>query len=973
MIQTVRVKTIIGSDLLGQGVFANIKHTFPKTLVTGVVTCRVFRLEGATIDQAKLLSEKLLAEPINQTYTINKPILKDVDQVIEIAYKPGVMNPEVASIIKIADDLGISLTTADASIEYGFFGKLTKKDAQDLVTKLRLFNPLIEHIVTTQPQTLLISGTVGPTTRINIREMTDNALIELSKDKLFLSLEELKIIQAYFQKIKRDPTDCELETLAQTWSEHCAHKTFKAKLIVDGKQKEPLMTRLKKQALQHKKNIVSAFVDNSGVMDFYDGYAINGKAETHNSPSAIEPYGGAMTGSGGVFRDVVGTGLGAKAIASTDIFCFAPPDLPKDQLPDGCLPPDYILKRCVTAVKDYGNRVGIPTNNGSFHFHKDFRAKPTVLVGAYGILPKKDAQKGSPKKGDQVLVIGGKTGRDGIHGATFSSGEMTHRTINVNATAVQIGNAIEEKRTFDVILEARDKGLIRAMQDCGAGGFSSAIGEMGENLGVSVDLSLAPVKYPGLCPWEIWVSESQERMALAIPKEKVNQFLDICKKYNVTAANLGYFDGSKKLNVYYGKEKVCELDMQFIYNGLPQRTMIARRSAGDASPLISEVARKGLLRGGLTSEQDWIGTLKKILSHGNICSKEPIVRMYDHNVQGTNAMHPYGGVGFNAPNDAAVVKPLLNKPYGVIISHGLNPILNTFDPYWGSIWAATEAIANYVSVGGDYKNATLINNYIWPFPDEESLWSLDQSVTAVCDFMKTLQIPVISGKDSLSSTYRGKDGSVIKIPPTLCISVFGKIPDVTKTVSTDFKKVDSTIVLVGKMDFPAMAGSVYHDIILGSPDSIGTTPESSIPHIYLKILPQTLDAIHNGIQRGEILACHDISEGGLGTTIFEMCLGGGIGANLSASQHLRGDPQDPSEVDALAKHPDQFLFNETAGCFIVEVENEEIAKQLFKNVPHAIIGKTKKELTISPENLPSISIETLKNAWQKPMKEIFSQ
>src|SRR3989344_6349743 len=328
--------------------------------------------------------------------------------------------------------------------------------------------------------------------------------------------EKKKVIQNYFEKLKRDPTDLELETLAQTWSEHCAHKTFKAKIILDGKEKEPLFKRLKDEALKYGNNIVSAFVDNAGVMDFYDGWAINGKAETHNAPSAIEPYGGAMTGSGGVFRDVVATGQGAKTLMSTDIFCLAPPSMDKSKLPVGTLPPDYILKRVVAAVRDYDNRVGIPTNNGSFHFHEDFRAKPIVLVGAYGILPKDKAQKGEPRIGDIAVVIGGKIGRDGIHGATFSSGQMSERTMKVNATAVQIGNAIEEKRVFDAILEARDKNLITAVQDLGAGGFSSAIGEMGEITVVTVHLEKAPLKYQGLSPWEIWVSESQERMLIIL-------------------------------------------------------------------------------------------------------------------------------------------------------------------------------------------------------------------------------------------------------------------------------------------------------------------------------------------------------------------------------------------------------------------------------------------------------------------------
>ncbi len=999
MIQTVRVQTIIGKD----PTYETIKQ------VAAVKTARVYRLEGVTEKEAVLLAEKLFSESINQIYTINKPILHQANQVIEIAYKPGVMNPEVASIVKASDDLGIKhLIAADASWEYGFFGNITKEEVINIIKKLKLFNPLTEHIITETPTTLIIKGHIGKTQTIPLRGMSDNQLLLLSKDKLFLSLEELRSIQTYFKNLQRYPTDVELETIAQTWSEHCAHKTFKAKLIVDGVEKEPLFSRIKSEALKHKKNIVSAFVDNSGVMQFYDGYAICGKGETHNSPSAIEPYGGAMTGVGGVFRDIVGTGHGAKPIASTDIFCFAPVDLDEKELPVGSLPPLYLLKNVVKGVKDYGNRMGIPTNNGSVHFHKDFRAKPTILVGSYGILPIKKAQKGKPKTGDIIIAIGGKTGRDGIHGATFSSAEMTDKTITVNATAVQIGNAIEEKRMFDALLEARDKNLIRALQDCGAGGFSSAIGEMGEDLGVTIHLEKAPLKYKSLSPWEIWVSESQERMIAAIPKQKLAAFINICKKYNVEYANLGQFDNDQKLKIFFGDDQICNLDMNFLHHGYPRRTMIAtkpklhlrgassarlagalasRRSSGLAKRVTSEVAKRqtpGRWRSNdfdsfkvdiPKSEKEWITILEKVLSNGNICSKEPIVRRYDHTVQGTNAMQLYSGELLDGPNDAAIVRPILSKAYGMIISHGLNPILNTFDPYWGSIWASTEAIANYVAVGGDYKTASLINNYVWPFPDEESLWSLDRSVDAVCDFMKTLGIPVISGKDSLSSTYKGKNGEVIKIPPVLCMSVFGKIPNVAKTVSADFKKNNSLIYLVGSMDFSAMAGSIYFDVLetprtVAKASDFGLLRGGRIPHVNLKQLPKTLDAIHHAIQKNAILACHDISEGGIITSLFEMCVGGNNGADIHLGR-WRGSDLDSSEVE----RPDFLLFNETAGCFLVEVENENTAKTFFKNVPHIFLGKTQKEkvITVSQENnhLFSAQLETLKHAWQTQMKEIF--
>lgn len=937
MIHTVRVISINeNEDLKGIGVMRETKNS----KVSKVRSVKVYRLEGIDKKTAKYLAERLLSESINQRYTIDEQAF-NAKSGIEIAYKPGVMNPEVASVLKSAKDLGIKLLAADASSEFYFFGKIGREEVAEIIGKLQLYNPLIEYIIQKPPKTLLIAGKIGPTSIIPLRKMSNEELMALSKDKLFLNLEEMKVIQSYFTKLKRDPTDCELETLAQTWSEHCAHKTFKANLIVDGKRKQPLIERIKKEALKHDKNIVSAFGDNSGVMKFYDGYSICGKVETHNSPSAIEPYGGAMTGSGGVFRDILGTGQGAKAIASTDIFCFANPDMSNKLLPSGCLPPDYLLKRVVAGVRDYGNRMGIPTNNGSIHFHDDFRAKPTVIVGAYGIIPTKMAQKGKPVSGDLIIAVGSKTGRDGVHGATFSSGEMTDKTISINSSAVQIGNAIEEKRTFDAILEARDQGLIRAITDCGAGGFSSAIGEIGSKIGVKVDLSKAPLKYHGLSPWEIWVSESQERMILAVEKKNLKKLILICKKYNVEASVMGNFTSDKKLKVYYGKKLVADLSMQFLHNGLPQRTMVAKKfdiKLSDKQPKQPK------------TEKEWIVSFKKVLSHGNINSKEPIVRLYDHSVQGTNDLQSYGGENLDGPNDSPVLRPFLEKKYGMIISHGLNPILNRIDPYYGSIWAGIEALSNYVAVGGNIEDASLINNYIWPFPDEESLFSLDRSVDAVVDLMKTFKIPVISGKDSLSSTYR-KGDTVIKIPPVLCISVFGKIPDASKTVTSDFKKTDSVICLVGNLDQDSMGGSVYFDVnnLLGD----------KVPKIDLPQFGKTAKAIYKGILNGEILSCHDISEGGLITSVFEMCVGGDMGINLKLKTKDRTD---------------YFLFNETAGAFVVEVENEQIAKSLFKNISFRIIGETKKEKNIEVANsnkLFSANLYDLKKVWQEPMRRMF--
>lgn len=926
-------------DVRGQAVAEEAQRTIGIPGLEKVKTSRVYRLEDITNEIASRLARVLFAEEINQRYTINQPLITDTPHVVEVAYKPGVMNPESASIVKAAKDMSIDLVAADSSTEYGFYGSMPREKVDQVVEKL-LVNKTVERVVYETPETLQITGETGPISTVPVREATEEELTELSRDKLFLSLSEMRVIQQYFRSIGRDPREAELEVIAGRESEHCGHKTFKARVMVDGKEKPPLYERIKVEARKHFGDlVVSAFVDNSGVMKFYEGQTICGKVETHNSPSAIEPYGGAMTGSGGVFRDILGTGEGAKVVISTNMFCFAPWDMDRKKLPAGCLDPDYLQRRVVAGVRDYGNRMGIPTNNGSVHYHDDFRAKPTVIVGAYGILPENKSHKGVPHVGDLVVVVGGRTGRDGIHGATFSSGEMTERTINVNSSAVQIGHAIEEKRMFDAILEARDKGFVRAITDCGAAGFSSAIGEMAEDVGATVDISNAPLKYQGLAPWEIWMSESQERMILAIPSEKIDEFKKTCHKFNTEATVLGHFDSSHKLTVKYKDQTVVDLDYEFLKNGFGQRTMMAHWEKPQFDEAIPELPT------------NWIDTLKRVLAHGNVCSKEPIVRQYDHGVQGTNALPPFSGENFDGPNDAVVVTPILGKPYGMVKSHGMNPILNRIDPYWGSIWVTAEAMANYVAVGGNPSEAVLVNNYIWPFPDEESMGSLDRSVDAVVDCMAALERPVISGKDSLSSTYRGKDGQVIKIPPVLCMSVFGRIPDVEKTITSDLKKVGSTLVLVGQLD-KNMGGSTYYDIngLVGN----------EVPKVDLETLPKVLKSVHEAIKSGKVLACHDVSEGGIVGSFTEMAFGGNIGVEVTLNAQER---------------PDMFLFNETAGCFIIEVEDSEVVEKLFGDIPYIVLGRTTdaKQIKVrfGENELFSASIDEVKQAWQEPLRRIF--
>lgn len=935
-------------DSLGEGVLYDIKNALGISTIDKVRVAKVYRLQGINKDESLTIAQKLLAEDVFQNYTLDEPIFKEYDALIEVAYKPGVMNPEASSILKSVEDLGIkSLLAVDSSREYAFYGEGANKENIALIINKLLVNKTVERIVIEKPQQLLIEGTPGKTQIIPLLDMNEEELMVLSKDALFLNLEEMLTIQNYFKDLGRNPTDCEIETLAQTWSEHCGHKTFRASLIVNGKEKEPLLKRLKKSTEKANHPLVlSAFVDNSGVIEFFEGQAICGKVETHNSPSAIEPYGGAMTGSGGVFRDIMGTGKGAKVVASTDMFCFAPPQMDAEDIPEGCLHPHYLLRRVVTGVKDYGNRMGIPTNNGSVHFHEDFRAKPSIIVGAYGILPADGATKGEPKAGDLAVVLGGRTGRDGIHGATFSSGEMTSRTIEVNSSAVQIGNAIEEKRTAEALLEASKRGIIQAVTDCGAGGFSSALGEMGEEIGVKVYLEKAPLKYPGLSPWEIWLSESQERMVLAVSPDKIEELLEICRSYNVEATVLAEFTGDANLTVSYENEIICSLSMDFLHNGLPQRQM---KACWQKPQFVQNTSNLDF-----ESSKEWEEIYQRLMAHLDVCSKEPIVRVYDHGVQGSSALPPFGGEKEDGPNDAVILAPILGKDYGMVISHGLNPVLNNIHPYWGSLWSATEAVANAVAVGANPKDLCLIDNFIWPFPDEESLGALDLAVDACVDFVEATGMPFISGKDSLSSTYRGKDGQIIKIPPVLCVSVFGRILDIKNTLSSDFKEVGSKIYLVGKRNAKELAGSVFYQL-MGLEDE-------NLPQVDLKIFPEVCEALYNSTLKGKILSCHDISEGGLACSVAEMCFGGNMGLSLEI----------PKEITAL-----DFMFNETAGCFVVETKPDTNLEDLFKNLPCILIGKTLKEEAISlskdQKQLFKIDLEKLKEAWQKPMKEVFGE
>ena len=953
-------------DVEGAGVLAEINDLGIDS-VDEVRVMKVYKLEGLDDAEVERVTELLLVEKLWQEYEVTRSLDHDIkgsQRVVEIARKPGVMDTEIESIMKAVRDMGImNLQMAGTGKKYIFEGDLSDEELE-LITNKILMNKIVDRVITEPEVSLMIKGTRAETETISIREMDDVQLMQLSKDKLWLNLDEMHKIQDYYLQEDKDPTDVEIETLAQTWSEHCCHKTFTADLVINGKKKPTLMSRIKAATKKVNRDwCLSVFTDNAGVIDFNEQYAICGKAETHNSPSAIEPYGGAMTGSGGVFRDIVACGLGAKVLVSTDMFCFAPPNLDSKLVPPGCLHPRRLLKEVVRGVKDYGNRMGIPTNNGSVHFHEDWRAKPTVIVGSYGIMPKKYVKKKKLRPDDVIISVGGKTGRDGIHGATFSSGSMTDRTGTVSSSAVQIGNPIEEKRMFDAILVCRDRDLLRFVQDCGGGGYSSAIGEVAEELGAVVYLDQVPLKYPGLASWEIWISESQERMILIVDPDKVMEVEQIMADYNVEATVLGKLTGDKRLRLYYEDQLEADLDVDFLHHGRPQIEKYGTYKENKAT------------EPSLKKPKNYLRLMKSVLESWDICSKEAIVRQYDHEVQGTSVLKPFVGKFKDAPNDAVVIAPWegitkdgsdpkrRNTPWrvrtGMAVAHGMIPVYNKIDPYWGSAAAIDEAVRNLVAVGVDPDKIALLDNFIWPTPDEESLGDLDRSVDACYETAVSFKMPFVSGKDSLSSTYKASDGTVIKIPPTLCISAFAPVKDIYKTITADLKQPGNYLFVVG-VTKKELGGSAYY----GLHKELG----NSVPkHDSIEAL-RLYKTLHKAIKQRLVVAAHDCSEGGLGVAVAEMCFG-----EWGAEIALDKMPISGKDIERA----DFRLFSESNSRLVVEVMKSKVSqfKQLMQKISYGQLGKVarKPNLVVRYQNklLFDVKTQELKKSWKRPMEKVF--
>jgi phosphoribosylformylglycinamidine synthase II len=911
------------------------------------------------------VAEKCIVRPLPATAETQVTELRG-KSLLNVLFKPGVTDNVGLTAMSALTDLGLPVSTVATCRKYWINSDAKPADLDRLSAKV-LSNEAIEHVISGPlPLKTIALGTEYKfkLTIIPIRGMNDEALAKLSKEgQLYLSVVEMQTIRDYFVSLDRDPTDIELETVAQTWSEHCSHKTLGGRIRYRDENGERRFESMLKEtvfaATQELRKragaddwCVSVFKDNAGVVTFNDEYDVCIKVETHNHPSALEPYGGANTGLGGVIRDPLGTGLGAKPVCSTDVFCFASPDTPYSELPPGVLHPKTVMRGVVSGVRDYGNRMGIPTVNGAVYFDDRYVGNPLVYCGNVALIPVGKWKK-HVEVGDLVVAVGGKTGRDGIHGATFSSAELTENSEMLSGGAVQIGNAITEKMLMDVILAARDRGLYNAITDCGAGGFSSAVGEMGEETGAEVWLEKCPLKYSGLSYTEIWISEAQERMILAVPEGKWNEFHTLCASEGVEATVIGKYTGSQRLVLKYNGEEVGNLAMEFLHDGRPP---VVREAVYEAQPETNALKPSA----GNSQTKSVSATLDAILGSLNVCSKEWIIRQYDHEVQAGSVVKPLVGVANDGPSDAAVVRPDLGSQRGLAISCGMNPRLGDLDPYWMAASAIDEAVRNCVAVGADPKKIAILDNFCWGNTERpETLGSLVRASLACHDVAIAFGTPFVSGKDSLNNEFKYFEGgkqTVITIPSSLLITALGQLETVEQAVTMDLKEAGNVLLLVGETK-DEMGGSHYA-LVNGLTGGL-------VPKVDLKNAPTTFAALHQAILTGDVRSCHDLSEGGLAVALAEMAFAGGLGV----------DVQIGSVGDGLA--PEVALFSESNTRFVLEVpaDKADAVSLVFSKagVRIAKLGSVTAKANVvirsaDQKTLVERPCVELKEIWQKPLR-----
>lgn len=751
---------------------------------------------------------------------------------------------------------------------------------------------------------------------LNFMNLDDKEAFALCKELgTRLSLTEAKAIQTYYKKIGREPTDIELQTFAQTWSEHCFHKIFKSeiqfgKTVIKGIFKSFIL----KATQEIDTNwLVSTFQDNAGIIKFDETYSIAAKVETHNHPSAIDPFGGAATGVGGVIRDVLG--VWAEPISNTDVLCFGSLDFPYEKLPPGIRHPKYLMKGVVSGIGDYGNKIGIPTLNGALYFDPSFTGYSLVFCGCVGLLKNRNYAR-SAKAGDVLVIAGARTGRDGIHGANFAS-EAIGSNPDALRPAVQIPDPIAEEKLKRAVLEIADRRLASGITDLGGGGLSSGVCEAARNFdcGAEVDIASLPVKYYDLEPWEIWISETQERMLLIVPEATLAKVLSAFEREETEASAFGRLTADRKIILKNREVNLGTLDLSVLFDP-PLSRLIARPPQSEKIP--ADIAKQSADNLALVqSQSNYSQDLLALLKSPNIASKEKIVRTYDQEVKGNTILKPFQ-YPFSGPNDAAVLKPVPNSERGLVISCGLNPRYGLIDPYWMAASVIDEAIRNNVAVGG--RRIALLDNFAWGNPERpEVLGSLIRAAEACYVMAKGFETPFISGKDSLYN-----ETPLGQIAPTLLITALGIVPEISRCVSSDFKEPGNSIYLVGSMN-AELGGSEYFSLKK-------ITGTGNVPHVEPVSASALYRTLSRVIDQSFTRACHDCSDGGLAVALAEMAFGGGYGAdvNLPAFVTKSGKPLATFET----------LFAETNSRFVIEIQKgtEDKFEKMMKGFPFRRIG-----------------------------------
>ncbi len=909
---------------------------------------RVIAVEGQNPTESLIGGEPLAAlfDPLIESIAADGA----TGQWVDVYCRPGVTDAEGDMASLALAQAGLAGVCCRAGLRYRFADPVPP-EFRERVERL-VGNPLIHRFLwddaerVDRPTEAVAPGhlrAAGVAT-IEVEGLDDDGLTSLSRNRgLALDLAEMRAIQTHFFGLERAPTDVELESIALTWSEHCSHKTFKATIDFDYLGRVETIQGLlntciaEPTAVLNKRWVHSAFVDNAGMIALDARYDLAFKVETHNHPSALEPYGGAHTGVGGVIRDILA--VSAEPIANTDVLCFGPLDLPDSLVPDGAFHPRTTFREVVRGVASYGNNMGIPIVGGAILFDPGYTANPLVYCGTLGLLPA-DSHPRQPLPGDAVLLLGGRTGRDGLHGATMSSETLQRAT--VSSSTVQIGAPITEKTVRDVIPRLRDERLYHAITDCGAGGLCSAIGEMGEELGVEVDLALVPLKYVGLTAWEIWLSEAQERMVLAVPAEALPRLFELCRAYSVEATVLGAFRDDGLLKLRHGEQPVAELAMSFMHAGRPVRQLTARWTDPPA----------GRYRAGEAA--DPAGSLLRLLAHPTIASKEAVIRRYDHEVQGATVVKPLAGAA--GPSDAAVLRPLPDSWSGAALSHGINPLYTALDPHAMAMLAVDEALRNLVAVGGSIDRVALLDNFCWGDVDDPvELGGLVRATQGCRDAALLYGTPFICGKDSLRNTSTDAAGKH-SIPGTLLISAVGVIADVRRCVTMELKAPGNRLYLLGHT--ADELGGSHYALIEG-------IEGGCVPRVRPDETPQLMRRLTRAMHHGLVRSCHDLSEGGLAVAVAEMALAGALGVELML---------DPTSAEAPTS--EALLFSESPGRFVVEVAEGDAHRfeELLAALPRTLIGCVTQNgrfaVRQGSSTLLDLTVEQLDRAWRAPLTTV---